>query len=765
MLWKKHINWCNSYCCYPIMTNVVCFLKGISLYLYGAFDMIRRLFVLILLVVLITTNCLAQKPKVAFVLSGGGAKGFAHVGALKVLEEAGIKPDIITGTSMGSVIGSMYAVGYRTDSLQKIISQTDWDDVVYDGVSRTTLNGIERARYDMYFVKLNFEKTKFQSISGMVKGTKVHNLLSSLCLPVSNIRDFNKFPIPFACIGTDIQTGNKVVLDSGYLPDAVRASMAIPTLFTSIELEDKILVDGGLTQNYPLIEAKNMGADIIIGIDVATKSNRAELGSFVNIMMEAIFLHGYQFYEQEKHLLDLNIKPDLTHISPLDFALGDSIMRIGEFAARKQWDEILALSHRINGNSKLDTPIVTNKKWLHKSYKVKNINIVGLKTIPLFQLNHITEEAKGKTMYVEGIEALIEKYRSTDLFKDITFRFDDYNDLGLLNIYVNEKPPGEFDVGLNYNVYHEASLLLGLSYRNLLFKGSILETNIRLSSMPRFDVSYYYQTSFKPLIGIEVSSSNIIQGLYSNSVKQTDVNSVLTTFYIKSKFPLTKNQLLGVGFGSEFASYESDLIFNFDESFKLSNSKRSENFVLFYMADNRDDAYISTKGSMLKTDLYVASNDFDVSKVWINFTLKAENHLPLARFISVSNSFYLGFNAANYQKGNYQFLYSMGGMLDMKFRNYLPFSGVEFAQELSRNVAQYRLRIPVRLAKNNYLSPNLDLAKTAEYFEDMVNLTDFMLGYGLSYEYRSPIGPIVFNYNRSNRNYLNYFYLNIGYWF
>src|SRR6478609_6952592 len=215
-----------------------------------------------------TMVCYGQKPKVAFVLSGGGAKGFAHIGALKVLEEVGFKPSIITGTSMGSVVGGLYAIGYRSDTLEQIVKKTNWSDVVYDRVSRSSLNAMERERYDRYFVKFNFEGLKFISYSGFVKGTKIQNMLTRLCLPAANITDFKKLPIPFTCVATDIQTGQKVVLNKGSLPEAIRASMAIPSLFTSMEIEGKVLVDGGLTQNYPIIEAKDLGADYIIGIDV-----------------------------------------------------------------------------------------------------------------------------------------------------------------------------------------------------------------------------------------------------------------------------------------------------------------------------------------------------------------------------------------------------------------------------------------------------------------------------------------------------------------
>lgn len=712
----------------------------------------------------ISTVLLAQRPKVAFVLSGGGARGFAHVGALKVLEEAGFKPDIITGTSMGGVIGGLYAIGYRSDTLKKIVLQTDWDDVVYDRVSRRSLNSSERERYDRYFVKFNFEGVKFISYSGFVKGGRVHNMLTRLCLPVSGVNDFSKLPIPFACVATNIQTGEKVVLNKGVLPDAIRASMAIPSLFTSIEIDNKILVDGGLTQNYPIIEAKNLGADYIIGIDVGTKSSKEELNSFVNVMMESMFLHGYQNFNAEKKYLSINIKPDLGAFSPLDFEEGDTIIRIGEAAARARLDELKALYVKIYGNEPAEK-IQTEIKKLNRRYKIKEVVIEGMKNVSRTQIKSILVQALDKELSSGELEDIMLQFENTNLFQRVVYRFDNAQEQGKLVITVDEKPRGDFDVGINYNSYHEASLLLGVSYKRFVFKGGTFKTDIRLSSMPRLDLSYYYQSRFRPILGLEASLNNIRQGFYQDGFKVSTSYNVYSSIYLKTKYNVNNQLNLGFGVGIEQVNNRTDAFIAVDQISTLSNNQQANSVMVFYRHDTRDDTYLPTTGGRSLIDIYWVNNNMDLTRSWFSGLLRVERHSKLSSRIHIGNYLNVGLNDANFQAGNTQFAYSVGGLLDMRFKNYIPFAGIEFAQVVTPNVVTYRFKTSYKLIKNNFVSALGEVMKADQFVEQLINFQSLRFGYGASYEYRSPVGPIQFTVSRSSLNNTLNFYLNLGYWF
>jgi NTE family protein len=713
---------------------------------------------------LFTTVLFAQKPKVAFVLSGGGAKGFAHIGVLKVLEEVGFKPDIITGTSMGSVVGGLYAIGYRSDTLEQIVKLTNWSDVVYDRVSRNSLNAIERERFDRYFVKFNFEGLKFISYSGFVKGTRIQNLLTRLCLPAADITDFNKLPIPFACVATDIQTGQKVLLNRGSLPEAIRASMAIPSLFTSKEIDGHVLVDGGLTQNYPIIEAKEMGASYIIGIDVGTKSTKEDLNSLVNVMMESMFLHGYQNFSQEEKYLSINIKPDVTGFSPLDFERGDTIIKIGEAAARAQIEELKALYEKIYGK-KTHTAIVTNQEQLGKKMLIKEVDIEGLQNTNVTQIKSILGKGIGVQLSSAEVEDLISQLENTNLFDRITYRFDNTNNQGKLIVYVAEKARGDFDVGINYNNYHEASLLLGLQYKRIIFKGSTAKADIRLSSMPRIDLSYYYQSRYRPAIGIEGSLNNIEQGLYVENQKISTSYNIYSSLYVKAKYNMSNKRNFGVGAGMEQINNRTDAFLALNKITSLNNSKQATALLFFYREDSRDDTYIPTTGGRILVDAYWVNNNLTLNKSWFSGILRAERHNRLTHNIHLSNYLNLGLNDANYQDGNAQFLFTSGGMLDMRFRNYIPFAGLDFGQVVVRNIAHYRLKPTYRMFKNNYLAILGDIAQVGTYVENLLSFNQIQYAYGASYEYNSPIGPIQVNVSRSNVKKELMFFLNLGYWF
>jgi len=200
----------------------------------------------------ITVQLSAQKtPKIGLVLSGGGAKGMAHIGILKALEEAGITPDFITGTSMGSIMGGLYSSGYTADEIKKIALTVDWDQLLTNKLKLNEVAFEENDYYGRYFAELNVKGTRFELPKGLIEGQKLSMTLSTLTRHVMNIQDFSMLPIPFACIAADIENGNRIVLNKGSLARSMRASMAIPTVFTPVVIDNQLLVDGGLVNNFP----------------------------------------------------------------------------------------------------------------------------------------------------------------------------------------------------------------------------------------------------------------------------------------------------------------------------------------------------------------------------------------------------------------------------------------------------------------------------------------------------------------------------------
>src|SRR5580658_10290824 len=192
------------------------------------------------------------RPKIGLVLSGGGAKGLAHIGILKAIDSAGLKVDYITGTSMGSIIGGLYAIGYSADSIEKIARNIDWDLLLSNQSSMRSVIMDEKDEYGRYDIELPWVNHWFRFSTGVIEGQELWLKFSELFRPVYNIKDFSKFSIPFKCVATDVSTGDPVVMDRGEIVSALRASMAIPGVFTAVEYDGHKMVDGGVVRNFPV---------------------------------------------------------------------------------------------------------------------------------------------------------------------------------------------------------------------------------------------------------------------------------------------------------------------------------------------------------------------------------------------------------------------------------------------------------------------------------------------------------------------------------
>ena len=207
----------------------------------------------------------SQRPTIGLVLSGGGAHGIAHLGVIRVMEEAGLKPDYITGVSMGSIIGGMYSIGYDADSLYNLLKSLNWNDMLSNKMPENRIIFPEKAHFYNSIVSLPMTAKKVVLPSGLNNGQLIENTLSYFAWPAAEISDFSKLPIPFMCNATDIITYRKVEMKSGYLPDAIRASFSVPSIFTAHKIDTLLLLDGGLIRNFAASEAREMGADILIG--------------------------------------------------------------------------------------------------------------------------------------------------------------------------------------------------------------------------------------------------------------------------------------------------------------------------------------------------------------------------------------------------------------------------------------------------------------------------------------------------------------------
>ncbi|MDU9389082.1 patatin-like phospholipase family protein [Pseudomonas sp. zfem002] len=303
----------------------------------------RRLLLSLLLAVVPLSLFAAEaaRPKVGLVLSGGAARGLAHIGVLKALEEQGVKIDAIAGTSMGAVIGGLYASGYKVEELEKLARSIDWQQALSDAPPRKDIP-FRRKQDDRDFLvkqKISFRDDGSLGLPlGVIQGQNLALLLESLLAHTSDTRDFDKLPIPFRAVATDIASGEKVVFSRGHLPQVIRASMSIPAVFAPVELDGRLLVDGGMVDNIPLDIVREMGVDVAIVVDIGTPlRNRKQLGTVVDVLNQSITLMTRRNSEEQLAALrreDILIQPPLASISATDFGRAEEMMEAGYRATR-----------------------------------------------------------------------------------------------------------------------------------------------------------------------------------------------------------------------------------------------------------------------------------------------------------------------------------------------------------------------------------------------------------------------------------------------
>ena len=294
----------------------------------------------------------AQRPRVGVVLSGGGAKGMAHIGALKVIEEAGIPIDIITGTSMGSIVGGLYAIGYSPRQLDSLVMAQDWVTLLSDKKPKVSLNLHDKEQDSRYILSVPFfEKPQDLISGGVVRGRNIGQMLWDLTEGYHDSIDFRHLPIPFACVAQDLVSGREVVFNRGFLPVAIRSSMSIPGFFAPVQHHGQLLIDGGIVNNYPVDVARRMGADIVIGVDVQDSMKRADelQGSIFAQLSQLIDLQGQERWRDNIARSDVYIKVDVSGYNTASFntVAIDTLIGRGEQAARRHFAALDTVAQRV----------------------------------------------------------------------------------------------------------------------------------------------------------------------------------------------------------------------------------------------------------------------------------------------------------------------------------------------------------------------------------------------------------------------------------
>lgn len=737
-----------------------------------------------LILAIINFSCLSQthvRPKIGLVLSGGAAKGIAHIGVLKVLKKAGIHVDYVAGTSMGSIIGAFYAMGYDPDTIEKIFLTSDWLSILTDEIPRSSYSVDEKEEKQRYIVSFPLMEYLPKLPSGLKAGHNISNLLARYTLPYMNIRNFNDLPKPFACIAVNLETGKEVVLDSGHLEECIRASMAIPTVFTPVEIDGKLLVDGGLVNNFPADQLKAMGADIIIGVNLGFKPySKEELYSLTSIIEQSLLLPSSETNKNNESLCNILIKPNVDDLSRADFKHSKKMIQLGEEAAMQKFAQLRNLMDSLSAFG--PAPPETQVKRIDSIY-IDTLEFEGLVNVSKDFLRGRLRIITPCLLSVTDIMNDIDRVYGSQFFEKISWRLDVNKAYSALVIIAQEKNKDLLRIGGRYDSDFNANLLINIILRNKIIKGSKLSLDAILGQYRRIKFTYLVHTAWNnrqsdylsnvsplrlsmfPDVGLNLEYNNFELYHYN------DGNRVASYAYNQGKFGIfglsniTNSFSLGASINAEY-SYIVPKIFG---SVNIPATVRNTlaNFSAFINFDSYDESYYPKRGTKINAGIeWVKDLDTDEPFSYnclrfyskFNFAIPISNRLTLIP--SVSTGFVKGDSIAP------QYYLYCGGLNNSDINpGAFPFIGLQFMELSARSMLLGGLNLQWQIGKNHYITFRSNIGYTSDLYLNLFNFKSGISGLGISYGYNSLAGPLEFTLMRSLETDKYLTYINIGYWF
>lgn len=493
---------------------------------------------------------ISGRPKIGLTLSGGGAKGLAHIGILQALDSAGLKVDFITGTSMGSIMGAMYAAGYSGDSIEKIARTLDWNLLFSTSPQLKAITIEEKKEYDKYAIEIPFVDGKIKIGKGIIEGQELWLKMSEVFQPVYDITDFSKLSIPFNCIGTDLETGNAVVMDHGNIVTAIRASMAIPSVFTPVKYDNHLLVDGGVVNNFPVLDVKKMGADYVIGVNLSSGLAKAdELESALDILLQIGFFKDAESFEKHKAQCDLLITPDMKGYTTGGFADSDSILQIGINEGKKYYPMFKKMADSLSvlyGDAHFEK----NRLPVKNDIRISKFSVTGLQsTKELFFLGLLGLK-EGQNYSTAQISESIRRVFGSRYFKMIKYDFlPDGNGGTEMRFNVEENPLTVVKFALNYNTFTNLALKFNITSRDFFLKESRALLSLNVSENPRLYGEYFKYVNKK-------RSARVVADIYYEAVdypiyvdfslSQT-LRSIYSAYDLQLQRNINRSSYFGIG--------------------------------------------------------------------------------------------------------------------------------------------------------------------------------------------------------------------------
>jgi NTE family protein len=758
-----------------------------------------------------------HRPTVGLVLSGGGAKGAAHVGVIKYLESIDMPVDLVVGTSMGGLIGGLYSLGYDSAQMDSIVRNINWDLALSDRIPREHIPYSEIRNKERYLISFPFyyqdvmtdssdvhyatdnkpikmdigaedsalpgktlkDKLMASIPSGFVYGHNVNDLLKGLSVGYHDSLDFNNLPIPYACIATDLVSGKGKVWHSGHLPVAMRSTMAIPGIFAPVKIDDMVLVDGGMRDNYPTDLAKRMGADIVIGVDLSSGFGEyKDINNLLDIMSAGIDMMGREAYELNVNIPDVSIKPDLKGYGMMSFtseSVSDIIVRGYEAAVANA--EGLARLKKIVGSAGRtlnNTPAVdiTSKPVYISSIDVKGVTEkeeailkkkIGIHEGEMISRSQI-EEAEAIMMGTRAYEHV-----GYNLIRDLASEDEAYK----LVFSCARGPIHKVGAGIRFDTEELVSALVNFGFNTQKLAGSRYDVEIKFNANPYLRFVYSYESPKTPTFNIatktkwtdmrildfsrgarlNLSYLNINQELYLSNIKWNffDVNLGVRNDVWYFPTNISQSPMIDPAYCTEHRW--TDYISAF-----LDGSVNTFN-----------DGYFPTRGVRANISyswLFGGFPSHDFSNIH-----RAMIHVKGASSIGNLFTFLPSLDMGLIHGKEIPFVYGnyIGGSFRGRYvSSQIPFIGLNGLASLKPFYTVLRTDYRFRLAPNHYLTGMVNYARDCTIAEEFFSQKLGYFGAGIEYAYDTIVGPFSIDVHWSNlsptKNKFG-FYINLGYHF
>ena len=722
------------------------------------------------------------RKRVGVVLSGGGAKGMAHIGVLKVLEKAGIPVDVITGTSIGSIIGGLYAIGYNSHSLDSMVRKQDWTYIITDKEDLRNQSFLDRKKQNTYLfdMGLTFGKRDLTA-GGLIRGKNLAELFQKLFVGYTDSLDFNRdLKIPFACVATNIMDNSEVVFHSGRLPQAIRASMSIPAAFSPIRLGDMVLVDGGLKNNYPVDVAREMGAEVVIGVTLNGKPKTAEdITGTMKIVGQIIDVNCVNKYAENKALSDLWMNVDPHGYSTASFTSEaiDSLVRYGEEEAMRHWDEIIALKKLI-GIDDTFHPVI--------HHPIRPDAMTERHRVTSFSFENMTPQAerflsqKFHLNKVDSIDAKLEQELTTCMRMDLFYQTAEcqlvpQGDGVRVVLSAGERKTVQLHAGVRYDTEENAAIQLGL---DIPLKAAIpVETDITLRLgkrlMARGEITLHPRFFTRPTFSYTFRRNDV--DVYTNGDLDYNIRyNQSQAEFLPFNFDL-RNFNLRMGLRWDYFHYRNKLGSESANHVILKN----EHFFSYRarLAYNSEDNWnFPTRGARFNAEYAYLTNDFakldildadgnkqgkttgmsDVSANWRwSFTIDSRFTLQPMLYGRLLFGSVVPAVFGNTVGGEW-----FGHYVEQQ----MPFAGIGNMEYVSKQFLSFQLQAQERIGKNNYVLVRVAAGQQAARVKELLDHRT-MTGGQIAYYYNTMFGPVGATLGYSNHTKKGYFFINLGHEF